>query len=859
MGIRYVLALSLGLSAGLLGQKTNPSEGQPSGRVTIVQPGAVGKPAKVLSAAEATKAGRLPTSEDIQFMQGMIHHHAQAVEMVELLRTRGLRKDLLAFGERIAISQSDEIDYMKRWLAHYGKPAAAAHEHAAHQAAAMPLMPGMLTTLQMAELAAAKDAGFDRLFLTGMIQHHDGALVMVKQLLETPGAGQDPALYDFATDIDNTQRAEIDLMRRMLNDEPVDVGGKPEAKKATTPAKASAVYVNARADSRDPRVGLRAGLQDAGEAAFGLQFIATLPKPAGFAPGDAVARQAPAPPSPARKERPRPPGVEFGTANTDLAFRGNHLFIGNYNGINFYDIDNPGKIKLRTSLLCPGGQGDVSVYRNLLFMSAETMNGRIDCGTEGIGIPLGYKPPPAEKPEEKQAGESEKGPRRPPPPASPERFRGVRIFDISDLSRPKQVAAVQTCRGSHTHTLVVDPKDKQNVYIYVSGIGTVRQKEELGDCSGGEPDKNPDTALFRIDIIQVPLANPDRARIVNRPRIFGDEKSGAANALWKGGSHGEGTQETSKTDKCHDVTVYSELGLAAGACSGNGILLDISNPVHPKRIDAVTDANFAFWHSASFNNDGTKVLFTDEWGGGAQPRCRESDPMHWGANAIFTLEKGKMKLASYFKMPASQTETENCVAHNGSLIPVPGRDLMVQAWYQGGISVVDFTDASHPFEVAYFDRGPADAKQRGLGGHWSAYWYNGYIYGAEIARGVDVLRLVPSPFLTQNEIDAANQVHFDELNVQNQPKIVWPSNFIVGRAYVDQLERSGALSPERSGGLRTLMLAAEGSRPDRKRRAELLAAADTLERGAAEAKTPADGQRLRALAGILKERGAARR
>lgn len=867
MAFRYLVALALGLSAGLLGQKSKPSDGQPNGRVTIVQPGAVGKPVKVLSPTEATKAGRLPTEADVLFMQGMIHHHAQAVEMVDLLRTRGLRKDLQAFGERITISQSDEIDYMKRWLEHYGKPAAPAHDHAAHTAGAgampaMPLMPGMLTPQQMAELAAAKGAAFDRLFLTGMIQHHDGALVMVKDLLATPGAGQDPALYDFATDIDNTQHAEIDLMRRMRNDQPVEAGSKPEeAKKATTPAKAPAVYANARADSRDPRIGLKAGLRDAGQTAFGLQFIATLPKPPGFAPGDAVAQHPPSPPSPApRKERPRQPGVEFGTANTDLAFRGNHLFVGNYNGINFYDIDNPGKIKLRTSLLCPGGQGDVSVYGNLLFMSAEAMNGRIDCGTEGIGIPPGYKPPPPEKPEEKKAGESaEKGPRRPPPPPSPERFRGVRIFDISDLSRPRQVAAVQTCRGSHTHTLVVDPKDKQNVFIYVSGIGSVRQKGELAQCSGGEPDKNPDTALFRIDIIQVPLAKPEQARIVNSPRIFADEKSGAANALWKGGSHGEGTQDTSKTDKCHDITVYSELGLAAGACSGNGILLDISNPINPKRIDAVTDPNFAFWHSASFNNDGTKVLFTDEWGGGAQPRCRESDPMHWGANAIFTLEKGKMTLSSYFKLPAAQTETENCVAHNGSLIPVPGRDLMVQAWYQGGISVVDFTDASHPLEVAYFDRGPTDPEKRGLGGHWSAYWYNGYIYGAEIARGVDVLRLVPNQFLTQNEIDAANQVHFDELNVQNQPRITWPSNFIVGRAYVDQLERSGALSVERTGALRTLMLAAEGPRPDRKRRAELIAAADILEKGATEAKTPADSQRMRALAAVLKERGAARR
>ena len=540
---------------------------------------------------------------------------------------------------------------------------------------------------------------------------------------------------------------------------------------------------------------------------------------------------------------------QYGSTNSDLAFSGNHLFVGNYNGINFYDIDNPAKIKLRTSLVCPGGQGDVSVYGHLLFMSAEAMNGRLDCGTQGIPFPPGYTPPPPPPP---PAPGAPRAPRPPPPPPSPDRFRGVRIFDISDLSNPKQVAAVQSCRGSHTHTLVIDPKDKDNVYIYISGTGVVRQAEELAGCSGGDPSANPDTALFRIDIIKVPLAHPEQAKIVSSPRIFADAQTGAMNGLWKGGNHGEGTQTTSGTDKCHDITVYSAIGLAAGACSGNGILLDISNPVNPVRIDAVSDPNYAFWHSANFNNAGTKVLFTDEWGGGTQPRCRATDPMNWGADAIFTLSKGKLTLASYYKMPAPQTDMENCVAHNGSLIPIPGRDILVQAWYQGGVSMVDFTDAAHPIEIAYFDRGPVDSAKRAMGGQWSAYWYNGYIYGSEIARGVDVFKLVPNKFITQNEIDAANQVHFDELNVQNQPKITWPANFVVARAYLDQLTRSSALAPQRIAAVNAAIATAEASHSN-KDVATLKSMGASLGKDAAAAKTPADAERMRALAAIRPE------
>ena len=611
---------------------------------------------------------------------------------------------------------------------------------------------------------------------------------------------------------------------------------------------------NPRAAADDPRIGLKPGLYDAGEAAFGLERLASLPKPPGFSPeNNATANAAPAvPPVPGQ-----PPRLELGSTNSDLAFSGNHLFVGNYNGINFYDIDNPKQIKLRTSLLCPGGQGDVSVYGHLLFMSAEAVNGRLDCGAQGIPLPAGYVPPPPPPPEpvtaENPTGRG-RGPRTPPPP-SPDRFRGVRIFDISNLASPKQVAAVQSCRGSHTHTLVIDPKDQDNVYIYISGTGNVRQAEELSECSGGDPDKNPNTALFRIDIIKVPLAHPELAKIVNSPRIFADEKTGALNGLWKGGDHGDGTQKTSITDKCHDITVYSAIGLAAGACSGNGILLDISNPVNPVRIAAVSDPNYAFWHSANFNNAGTKVLFTDEWGGGSQPRCRSTDPMNWGADAIFTLSKGKLTLSSYFKMPAAQTDLENCVAHNGSLVPIPGRDILVQAWYQGGVSMVDFTDTTHPIEIAYFDRGPVDATRRALGGMWSVYWYNGYIYGSEIARGVDVFKLVPNKYITQNEIDASNQVHFDELNVQNQPKITWPANFVVARAYLDQLSRSGALAPQRITALNAALDKAESSHYEKKEVAQLKTMAASLDKDSTAAKTPADAERMRMLSGIMKQSG----
>ena len=616
------------------------------------------------------------------------------------------------------------------------------------------------------------------------------------------------------------------------------------------------------ADPNDPRVNLKPGLRDAGVAAHGMELVSTRPRPEGFydpknqaglpMPGDRPANATPpaAPPPTAPQTGGDPPastgpqpyapnaaappgagGLDF--ANSDLAFSGTRMVMGNFHGFNAYDIESARSPRLLASVVCPGGQGDVSIYGNLLFMSVEQTRGRVDCGTQGVVAAV-----------------------------SAERFRGVRIFDISDIKNPKQVAAVQTCRGSHTHTLV--PKDKQTLYVYGSGTGGVRSGEELVDCSGGDPKANANTALFSIDVIEVPLGAPEKARVVNRPRIFADETTGNIAGLWAGGDHGPGTQRTSTTNQCHDITVYPEVGLAAGACSGNGILLDISDPLNPKRLDAVSDKNFAYWHSASFNNDGTKVIFTDEWGGGTRPRCRAEDLLNWGANAIFDIGPDKkMTFAGYYKMPAPQTETENCVAHNGSLIPVPGRDIMVQGWYQGGVSVFDFTDSKNPVEIAYFDRGPLDPKNLIIGGYWSAYWYNGNIYGAEISRGVDIFRLVPTQHLSQSEIDAAIQVRATEFNAQNQPRLTWPATSIVAKAYLDQLGRTNAIAPERARSVRDALAKVDELRTGKER--DAAARLDALTSVAAEveadakSKTGRDAMRLTALADTLKGRAAALR
>jgi hypothetical protein len=605
------------------------------------------------------------------------------------------------------------------------------------------------------------------------------------------------------------------------------------------------------AGGSDPRVGLKPGFRDAGQVASYLELVTSLPRPNGFfdpaAPGGA--------PAPTEPDRPAdqnqapanaantaagqaaaapqtPPRTDLNFANSDLAFSGDRMFVGNFNGFNIYAIENPRKPQLLSSVVCPGGQGDMSVHGHLLFMSVEQTRGRVDCGTKGVEGT-----------------------------ASADRLRGIRIFDISDVRRPKQVAAVQTCRGSHTHTLVVDPRDASHVYLYGSGTATVRPGEELEGCSNKDPKDDPDTALFSIDVIEVPLAAPERARIVNRPRIFADPASGAISGLWKGGNHGEGTQTSRATNQCHDITAFPAAGIAAGACAGNGILLDISDPARPARLDQVVDRNFAYWHSATFSNDGSKVIFTDEWGGGTRPRCRAVDSATWGADAVFDVVDRKLRFGGYYKMPAPQTELENCVAHNGSTIPVPGRDLMAQAWYQGGVSVFDFTDSAHPVEIAYFDRGPLDASRLIVGGYWSSYWFNGHIYATEIARGIDVFKLMPSPYLTQNEIDAATLVHSDVFNAQQQPRFSWPDRPVVARAYLDQLTRSGAVTTARAGEVRTAV-----DRLDRLRSRRDRGAADTVreaERVEAALRNDAagargrDADRLRALADLL-GRGTAR-
>jgi hypothetical protein len=598
-------------------------------------------------------------------------------------------------------------------------------------------------------------------------------------------------------------------------------------------------------DANDPRAKLTPGMYDAGETSMGLKHIMLVKKPDAFQLG------ATDPDDPKvqktigqlgmrnTSKMPKPLQLviaQLAFSNSDLAFQGSHLFQGNFYGLNIFDISHPANTALLTTLVCPGGQGDLSVYKNLLFMSVEMPNGRLDCGVQGFPA----EPPPPAGEEKKKKG---------PPAAQKDRFRGVRIFEISDIKNPKQVAAVQTCRGSHTHTLVTDPNDKDNVYIYVSGTSFVRQPEELTGCSGETPDKDPNTALFRIEVIKVPVAAPQDAKVVSSPRLFIDPRTGALNGLNNGGTHGK--DKPADTNQCHDITVYSAIGLAAGACSGNGILLDIKDPVHPKRVDAVNDPNYSYWHSASFSNDGTKVVFTDEWGGGLGARCRPNDPNKWGADALFNLKDDKLSFAGYYKLPAAQGDTENCVAHNGSLIPVPGRDIEVQAWYQGGISVVDFTDAADPFEIAYFDRGPIDPKMLVLGGDWSAYWYNGYIYGSEIARGLDVFELSPSKFLTQNEIDAAKAVRVTELNVQNQQKIVWPAQLVVAKAYVDQLSRSQAVPADRISALQKAIQDAETSHMSKSKLAKLKGMAPSLEKSAATATSPADATRLHALAEIL--------
>ncbi|MFJ2028122.1 LVIVD repeat-containing protein [Streptosporangium sp. NPDC087985] len=514
----------------------------------------------------------------------------------------------------------------------------------------------------------------------------------------------------------------------------------------------------------DPRVELGAGWLNAQEASSGLQLLAHRDKPEGFFQSSNLGN--------------------LSYANADMAFSGNYAFVGSFHGFNIYDISTPANPVLTTSVVCPGGQGDMSVHGNLLFMAVEETRGRIDCGTQGASGTV-----------------------------NPERFRGVRVFDISDIRHPVQVAAVQTCRGSHTQTLVTSKDDPDNVYVYVSGTSSIRSGSELAGCANtGATD--PNTAQWRIDIIKVPLAAPQNAAIVSRPRLFTDRETGAINGLQNSPltpRHPSGStwSPSPVTNHCHDITAYPALGLAAAACAGNGLLLDISDPANPVRLDEVSDPNFAYWHSATLNNDGTKVVFTDEWGGGTAARCRTTDEPSWGANAIFDIVDGKMQFRSYYKLPVPQTNQENCVAHNGSLVPVPGRDIMVQAWYQGGISAYDFTDSANPREIAFFDRGPVNANSLVTGGFWSGYYYNGHVYGSEIARGFDAFALTPSKDLDKAEIDAAALLNFDNFNPQTQPQVTWPASFEVVRAYYVQALRTGTMKKDTADNVQKFVNRAE--------------------------------------------------
>ena len=760
----------------------------------IVQPGAPGESARRLTAEEAINIAVTSYSpDDVRFMRDMIPHHRQAVRMAELVAGRTNRPELVDAAGRINLSQRDEIEFMEQWLGDRGERMPNPSDREAMRTERR--MAGMATPEQMAELAASEGSDFDRLFLRLMIAHHEGAVTMVEELLERPGSAYDPVLFEFTDDVTNDQTAEIERMHALL------------------------ITL-----SDDPRAGLAAGFEDAGQALMNLELVASLPRPPGFHDPENPTELPPERPLDEDEERrgeaenaehgeggryrqdtrdsgnddgggrqgeggddredrdgdqgpeddededdwDRSPLLSF--ANTDMAFRDDTLFAGSYHGFNIYRLDREGLPRQISSVVCPGGQGDVSVVGDLLIMSVEQTRGRLDCGLEGVVEDV-----------------------------SDDRFRGIRIFDIGDLARPVQVGAVQTCRGSHTHSVVATDNDR--IIVYNSGTSRIRDEEEMEGCVDESPGDYR-TALFRIDVIEIPVDNPSGARIVHSPAVFADPEDGTLAGLWRGGDHGDETQETNRTDECHDITVFPERGIAAGACSGNGILFEISDPLNPRRMDAVVDTGFAYWHSATFNNDGDKVLFTDEWGGGGMPRCRAYDPLHWGADAIYDIVDGQLEFRSHFKMPAPQGEQENCVAHNGAVVPVPGRDIFVQAWYQGGISVIDFTDSANAVEIAYFDRGPIDADHLVVGGYWSAYWYRGKIYATEIVRGLDVFSLAPSGFLSESEIAAAALAsQGGAFNPQRQLRHDWPAEPVVARAYLDQLARGGTLPASIAGDL----------------------------------------------------------
>jgi hypothetical protein len=391
--------------------------------------------------------------------------------------------------------------------------------------------------------------------------------------------------------------------------------------------------------------------------------------------------------------------------HTDIAFWGDMAIQGSYGGINFYDISKPHKTSIITEFICPGGQGDPSVSPDgtLVFMSVDSAQVSGECGSGASS------------------------------PVVPTSWEGVRIIDISDLGNIEQIATVQTDCGSHTHTLV--PGDEDTLYLYVSSYGP---NPAFPNC---QPPHD------KISIIEVPLDDPASASVANEVVLFPD-----------GGAAG--------TVGCHDITVFPEKDLAGGACMGQGVLLDISDPLNPYVITSVTDPNFAFWHSATFTNDANSVIFTDELGGGVGATCIEELYPERGANAYFDIvgegDDREFVFRSYFKIPRLQGDDENCVAHNASIIPTTnGRTYIVQSWYQGGVSIVDYTDPDNPTEVGYFERGVAS--EFFLGGSWSAYWYNGFVYSSDILKGLDVIKVTGL-----QGVPSANSITQEYFNAQTQ-------------------------------------------------------------------------------------------
>jgi hypothetical protein len=573
----------------------------------------------------------------------------------------------------------------------------------------------------------------------------------------------------------------------------------------TAVAVASPVATSAQdtiATMNDPRARLAPGAQNtAGIAAKYMKLVSFTPKPALL---DSAK------------------GLSF--INSDIAFKDHYVYQGNFSGFSIWDVSNPAMPRNVATIACATDQADPSIYGNLLFISAESSRARTDCGMQGVAKDEGAM-----------------------------RERGVRVYDVSNPAHPKLINNIQTCRGTHTHTIVPDPKDKNTIYIYGGGSSNVRDSSEVAalKCSDGNYPENPNASQNRIDIIRVDLEHPETAKVVGFARIFEDlPRSPGSGGVARDPNAPARGRGANGPNGCHDLTAYPAYNLVAGSCGSHGILLDVRDPLHPVRIDAKSDVNFSLWHTAVFNNDASSVVFTDEWGGGTNPRCRITDPLRLGGNTVLSIDKsGKMTQHGYFKMLAAQTEMENCVSHNGGLVPVPGRDIMVQGWYQGGVDVFDFSDPNHPYEIAYFDRGPVSDTSKVIGGSWGAYYWNGYVYSSELSRGLDIFELQPSEYLSQNELDAAKLVHLDTYNPQSQPKIVWPAAFPVVKSYLDQLVRAKALPAERTTAIAAAIASAEKASGSARRSALTKLAAD-LDK---DAGASTDAARVRTMAAAARD------